>query len=163
MPALAPTLSLALTGLFLVGAGPASAAGLVCPRAEQPAPDGLVQAIGRPGREAGSRQALRAAVARMRGEGIANGAIIDQAVAAYCPLVAGDDTLSPEEKRGALRSFAAGITTLVYDPAQDDRAIRVTVPLPSALSDQIDVAAARARESRETWILRALEARVAER
>ncbi len=152
---------LALAGLLLLSAGPAAADGLACPGNGKAAPDGpLFEAIAKPGAAAGSNRDLRAAVQRLRAEGLSNGAILDHAVASYCPVIDRDSSLTLPQKQSALRSFAAQVTTLVYDPAQDATRILVTVPVPTALSDQIDAAAAKAKESREAWIVRALEAGV---
>ena len=157
-------LHLALAGLLALGAGPAAAAGLACPGGGTAPPDGaLFEAIGKPGAAAGSNRALHAAVAHLRGEGLSSGAIVDHAVASYCPRIARDDSLTLPQKRSALRTFAAQVTTLVYDPAQDETRILLSVPVPSALSDQIDAAAAKAEEGRDAWIVRALEAGVAGR
>ncbi len=164
MASKARSLNLALAGLLVLGAGTAEAAGLACPGGGKAPPDGpLFAVMSEPGQAAGSNQALRAAVQRLRGEGLSSGAIIDHAVASYCPVLARDDSLSLPQKRSVLRSFAAQVTTLVYDPAQDETQILLTVPIPTALSDQIDAAAAKAREDRGTWVLRTLEAGVAGR
>jgi hypothetical protein len=152
---------LALAGLLVLAAWPAAADGLSCPGNGKGAPDGpLFEAIAKPGNAAGSNQALRGAVQRLRAEGLSNGAILDHAVASYCPVIDRDPSLSLPQKQSALRSFAAQITTLVYDPTQDATRILVTVPVSTALSDQIDVAAAKAKESRDAWIVRTLEAGV---
>ncbi len=153
--------SLALASLLVFAAWPAAADGLSCPGNGKGAPDGpLFEAIAKPGAAAGSNRDLRAAVKRLRAEGLSNGAIIDHAVASYCPLIDRDASLTLPQKRSALRSFASQITTLVYDPAEDATQIIVTVPVPTALSDQIDAAAAKAKESRDAWIVRTLEAGV---
>ncbi|MET7246485.1 hypothetical protein ABZT49_24310 [Methylobacterium sp. EM32] len=151
--------SLALAGLLVLAAWPAAADGLSCPGTGKVAPDGpLFEAIAKPGAGAGSNRDLQAAVQRLRAEGQSNGAIIDHAVASYCPVIDRDGSLSLPQKQAALRSFAAQVTALVYDPAQDATRILVTVPVPTALSDQIDAAAAKAKESRDAWIVRTLEA-----
>ncbi|AWN47813.1 hypothetical protein DK419_17045 [Methylobacterium terrae] len=151
--------SLALAGLLTVAAWPAAAAGLACPGNGAGAPDGpLFEAIVQPGAAAGANGALREAVQRLRARGLSNGAIIDHAVASYCPVIARDAGLSLDQKQAALRGFAAQLTTLVYDPAQDATRILLTVPVSTALSDQIDAAAAKAKEGRDAWIVRALEA-----
>ncbi|KMO19401.1 hypothetical protein [Methylobacterium platani] len=151
--------SLALAGLLVLAAFPAAAAGLACPGNGKGAPDGpLFEAIAKPGAAAGSNRALHQAVKRLRAEGLSNGAIIDHAVASYCPLVDRDGSLTLPQKQAALRSFAAQLTTLVYDPSQDETRILLDVPVSTALSDQIDAAAAKAKESRDAWIVRTLEA-----
>lgn len=152
--------SLALAGLMVLAAWPAAADGLACPGNGKGAPDGpLFEAIAKPG-AAGSNRDLRAAVQRLRGEGLSNGTIIDHAVASYCPVVDRDASLTLPQKQSALRSFAAQVTTLVYDPAQDATRILVTVPVSTALSDQIDAAAAKAKQTRDAWIVKTLEAGV---
>ncbi|PIK72240.1 hypothetical protein CS379_15045 [Methylobacterium frigidaeris] len=154
-------LSLALAGLPVLAAWPAVADGLACPGSGKAAPDGPpFEAIVTPSAGAGASRDLRAAVQRLRGEGLSNGAIIDHAVASDCPVIDRDGSLSLPQKQTALRSFAAQITTLVYDPAQDTTRILVTVPVPTTLSDQIDAAAAKAKEGRDAWIVRTLEAGV---
>ncbi|BCM84705.1 hypothetical protein [Methylobacterium indicum] len=161
MPVASRLPALALAGLLLLGAGPALAAGLDCPAGGKAAPDGpLFEAIMKPGAAAGSNRALGDAVTRLRAEGLSNGAIIDHAVASYCPVIDRDGSLTLPQKRSALRSFAAQVTTLAYDPSQDATQILVTVPVPTALSDQIDATAAKAKLPRDTWILRTLEAGV---
>ena len=113
--------SLALAGLLVLAAWPAAAAGLDCPGNGKGAPDGaLFEAITKPGASAGSNRDLRAAVQRLRGEGLSNGASIDHAVASYCPVIDRDGSLTLPQKQSALRSFAARLTTIVYDPAQDE-------------------------------------------
>ncbi|QRE73988.1 hypothetical protein [Methylobacterium aquaticum] len=153
--------SLALAGLMVLAAWPAAADGLACPGNGKGAPDGpLFEAIAKPGAAAGSNPDLRVAVQRLRGEGLSNGAIIDHAVASYCPVVDRDASLTLPQKQSALRSFAAQVTTLVYEPAQDATRILVTVPVSTALSDQIDAAAAKAKQTRDAWIVKTLEAGV---
>lgn len=151
--------SLALAGLMVLAAWPAAADGLSCPGNGKGAPDRpLFEAVAKPGAGIGSNRDLSAAVQRARAEGLSNGAIVDHAVASYCPVIDRDPSLTLPQKQSALRNFAAQITTLVYDPAQDATRILVTVPVSTALSDQIDTAAARAKVSRDAWIVRTLEA-----
>jgi hypothetical protein len=140
----------------------ASAAGLECgaPPAGHPAADAaLTGAITSAHPDPG---ALRAAFARLRRDGVSNGTIVDHAVAAYCPLVAADGSLPLDRKREAVRRFAAEVTASLYDPGQDS-AVILSLPLAPSLVERVDAAAARAKTTRDGWILGAIEAGLAGR
>jgi len=89
--------------------------------------------------------------------------IIDRAVAMCCPLVDRDESLTLDRQREAVRRFASALTSLVYDPPgpnEGKSAFILSLPVKPALSLQID-AAAKAVKTRETWILEAIQARLA--
>ncbi|MBB5765068.1 hypothetical protein ABEV34_14955 [Methylorubrum rhodesianum] len=85
-------------------------------------------------------------------------------MAAYCPLVARDGSLTLDRQREAVRRFASTLTSLVYDPpdpTQGETAFILSLPVKPALSLQIDAAAAKAGKTRDAWILEAIQARLA--
>ncbi|MCP1549309.1 MULTISPECIES: hypothetical protein [Methylorubrum] len=89
--------------------------------------------------------------------------IIDRAVAMCCPLADRDESLTLDRQREAVRRFASALTNLVYDPPgpnEGKSAFIMSLPVKPALSPQID-AAAKAGKTRETWILEAIQARLA--
>ena len=139
--------------------GPASADGLDCgkPSEAHPAADrALAQAITSPNRDTGAATALRNAVKRLKADGVTDAMIVDHAVAAYCPLVAKDESLSLTAKRENVRRFASELTSYVYDPAQGEDALILSLPVPPSLSAQIDAAAAKAGQTRDAWLTTAI-------
>jgi hypothetical protein len=146
---------------------PASSAGLDCgpPPAPHPEADAvLTQAIVSPQLDTNAGTALASAVRRLRSEGVPRAVIVDHAVAAYCPLVARDGSLTLDRQREAVRRFASTLTSLVYDPpdpTQGETAFILSLPVKPALSLQIDAAAAKAGKTRDAWILEAIQARLA--
>jgi len=144
---------------------PAAAANLDCgplPAANAKADAELSQAIRSSKLDDTTRGALTAVVRRLSGEGVSRALIVDHAVAAYCPLVAKDDSLSFDRKREAVRRFAAELTGIVYDPAvQTDTAIILSLPVKPDLSEKIDLAATKAGQSRDAWVLQAIQAKLA--
>ncbi|MCG5247035.1 hypothetical protein [Methylorubrum extorquens] len=145
----------------------ASAAGLDCgpPSAPHPEADAvLTQAIVSPQPETKAGTALASAIQRLRAQGVPRTVIVDRAVAAYCPLVARDESLTLDRQREAVRRFASALTSLVYDPPgpnEGETAFILSLPVKPALSLQIDAAAAKAGKTREAWILEAIQARLA--
>lgn len=146
---------------------PASSAGLDCgtPSAPHPQADAvLTRAITSPQLDGTAGTALASAIRRLASEGVPRAIIVDRAVAAYCPLVAPDGSLTLDRQREAVRRFASTLTSLVYDPAepgQGETAFILSLPVEPALSLQIDAAAAKAGKTRDAWILDAIQARLA--
>ncbi|MCE4224951.1 hypothetical protein HCU64_14405 [Methylobacterium sp. C25] len=156
------TQRLCLAAAFLVALsiGPAAADGLDCgkpPSEHNAGNDALAKAVTAPRSQVGANGGLREAVKRLKADGVSAGMIVDNAVAAYCPLVDGDDSLSLDRKREAVRRFASEITGYVYDPGQTSDAIIVSLPLQTALSAQVDAAAAKAGQTRDEWLLDAVK------
>lgn len=141
----------------------ASAQGFTCgppPTALDAADRALAQAVRSPQLDGNARSALKSAVATLRGDGVSGGAIVDRAVAAYCPLVAKDGSLSDARKREAVSRFAADLTAIVY-PAEETDDVILSLPLSPALSERVEAAAANANETRGSWVRKAIEARLA--
>ncbi|AWI90149.1 hypothetical protein C0214_18930 [Methylobacterium sp. DM1] len=161
--------SLGLTASLAVAlaAAPARSVGLDCgpPSAPQPEADAvLTQAILSPRLDEKASTALASAVRRLTSAGVPRAVIVDRAVAAYCPLVARDGSLTLDRQREAVRRFASTLTSLVYDPPepnQGETAFILSLPVRPALSLQIDAAAAKAGKTRDAWILEAIQARLA--
>lgn len=156
------------TGMAVVLTGaPASSAGLDCGATSAPHPQAdavLTQAIVSPQLDTNAGTALASAVRRLRSEGVPRATIVDRAVAAYCPLVARDGSLTLDRQREAVRRFASTLTSLVYDPpepGQGETAFILSLPVKPALSLQIEAAAAKAGKTRDAWILEAIQARLA--
>lgn len=150
-----------------LAATPAAADGLDCgsPLSPDPKADAaLSKAIGSSKLDAGAHASLAVAVRRLKSEGLSRPLIIDHAVAAYCPLVAKDGGLSLDRKREAVRRFAADVTSIVYDPldpaGEAATAIILSLPVKPALMEQIDVAAARAGQTRDAWMLQAIQSKL---
>ena len=161
-------LALLVLALAAGSVGPAaSAAGIDCGKPPAPRPEAdavLTQAILSPQLDTNASTALASAVRRLRSQGVPRPEIVDRAVATYCPLVARDGSLTPDRQREAVRRFAATLTSLVYDPiepGQGETAFLLSLPVRPALSLQIDAAAAKAGQTREAWILEAIQDRLA--
>jgi hypothetical protein len=102
---------------------PASSAGLDCgpPPAPHPEADAvLTQAIVSPQLDTNAGTALASAVRRLRSEGVPRAVIVDHAVAAYCPLVARDGSLTLDRQREAVRRFASTLTSLSLRSPRSD-------------------------------------------
>lgn len=85
--------------------------------------------------------------------GISDTDLVNTMLAAYCPVVAKATGLSNTAKRARLARFSASVETLIAGsgvPAGSK--ILIQVPVAPELLQQIDRAAATAKQSREAWI-----------
>jgi hypothetical protein len=61
---------------------------------------------------------LQSAVYTLRAEGVPPGTAVNNLIAAYCPAVAADQSLSDAEKTQRVQRFARKATELIYSQAQ---------------------------------------------
>ena len=100
---------------------------------------------------------LRELVAELRRTGTKPAFIVDQLIAAYCPLVATDMSLTDQEKVGRVRVFSRRVTEMAYLPAESGEIdVLVTVPLTPTLLGRVDEASRRAGMSRDHWLEQAI-------
>ena len=159
-----PTLAAAFLGAGIAtGATAAFASDLDCavPSASRGVDASLARALRGAERHPGLDGDIRAAIGRMAAAGMAKGEIVDRLVEAYCPLVKSDPVLTFDQKQEAVRSFASAVTDTVFAPADAPESILLSVAIPPALSEQIQVAAAKRGLTRSEWVRDALTARLA--
>jgi mono/diheme cytochrome c family protein len=91
--------------------------------------------------------------------GVSDAEISDDLVAAYCPVLAGDAQLSFQQKQSRLSAFLASVTgILARDQTPTGAKILLQVGLPQQVINDVEAAAAAAKENRDDWIAKALEA-----
>jgi len=101
-------------------------------------------------------------VADLRKNGMKPALIVDSLVAAYCPRVASDASLSDAQKADLVRRFARQVTGVAFgQPGQGELDVLVDVPLAPNLLRQVEQAAAGAGMSRDAWIERAIKQQLA--
>jgi len=85
-------------------------------------------------------------------------AIADALNAAFCPVVAQQAGLSYQQKRARLAAFNEQVQTQIAPavPMGSDIRILATVPLPPAVLQQVDAAAAAAKQPADQWMADAL-------
>lgn len=94
---------------------------------------------------------LDAAVDALKKAGVSRAMIIDQVVAAYCPSVAANKSLSTLQKTLRVQQVAAILTHRVYN-ITDEEAVFVNVPLPPTTADRVNALAKEAGVSPGEWI-----------
>lgn len=100
--------------------------------------------------------ALVRAVTTLNAEGVSKGMVIDNLIAAYCPVVAADGGLSDAQKTEKVNRFAARIVSVVYNIDSAD-AIIVSVPFPPVMMDSINAKAQEKGLSAAEWIRTVVE------
>lgn len=102
---------------------------------------------------------LNAAVDTLRTQGMSRTLIIDNLIAAYCPIVAANSSLADPQKVSRVQSFAARITRIVYAIEDTDE---IVLDIPFA-PDTVDAIRAKAHASgitAEAWIVETIDAMV---
>lgn len=91
--------------------------------------------------------------------GGANGAdIVDDLTAAFCPIVAGDDSLSMAEKRARLNTFRREVESALAEGAMPSGSrVLLQVPLAPQTVDKVDAAARAAKQTRQKWLTDTIE------
>lgn len=95
--------------------------------------------------------ALNAAVTALRAQGIGSGIIIDNFIAAYCPVVAGNAALSDAQRATRVIRFASRIARTVYAVEGADQII-LDVAFPPSVVDAINAKASAAGIPPEAFI-----------
>lgn len=91
--------------------------------------------------------------------GISNGDLSDELVAAYCPVLAKDAALSFDQKQARLSAFLSSVTNILsagQTPTGDK--VLLQVGMPQSVVNDVEAAARAAKETRDDWIAKALEA-----
>lgn len=94
-----------------------SAADFVCPEAakvDPPSAQADITAVLPPGVDLSAPDALQSAVFTLLSKGVAPATVLDNVIAAYCPGVAADQSLTDAEKTQRVERFATTATGLVY-------------------------------------------------
>ncbi len=141
----------AALAIGLGAAQPALAAGAFeCPvrPVDQPA---AVKALLPAGNGLDDPAKLNAAVGAMRAQGVSQGVIIDNLIAAYCPLVAGNAALSDAQRATRVTRFASQIARTVYALDGADQII-LDVSFPPSVVAAINAKASAAGVSPEAFI-----------
>jgi hypothetical protein len=99
----------------------------------------------------GSVGRLNSTIDTLRREGMAKSQIVSHLVAAYCPIVAQEGSLTEAEKAAKVRRFAGRITQLVYS-LESGLDVIINVPLTPDVVDEINAAARRQGLSSPAWI-----------
>lgn len=98
---------------------------------------------------------LNTAVTDLRAQGVSNVVLIDSLISSYCPAVAGNTTLSDDQKTAQVRRFASRIVRVVYSLDSAD-AVILDVPFTPGVIDAINAKAAAERISPEAWVANAI-------
>lgn len=94
---------------------------------------------------------LNESIDALRRFGLSKTLIIDHLIAAYCPVVAQNSSLSDSDKTARVRRFARRITLLVYSEEQASEII-LDIALKPDVADQVNERAHEAGRSAEQWI-----------
>lgn len=136
-----------------IGAGQALAAGpFECPtKPLEAAQAAKIRALLPAGDAYAQVEKLNAAVAALKAEGASPVLVIDNLIAAYCPLIAAQPGLSDAQKSALVSRFAGRITRTVFGLDGADQII-LDVAFPPAVVDAINAKAQAAGVSPEAWI-----------
>jgi hypothetical protein len=94
---------------------------------------------------------LNSTIATLRREGMSKSLIVDHLVGAYCPMVAGEASLTEVEKAALVRRFTGQVTRLVYS-LESGLDIIVNVPLTPDIVDAVNTVAKKQGLSGPAWI-----------
>lgn len=97
------------------------------------------------------------AVTSLKAQGVSTTLVIDNLIAAYCPMVAAETGLSDAQKAARVNRFVARITRTVYSLDGAD-AVILDVGFPPTVVDAISAKAQAAGVSQEAFIQTAVEA-----
>lgn len=94
---------------------------------------------------------------RQASPGISDAQLVDDTIAAFCPIVAQDTAMSEVEKKQVVDAFAAQVNTEVMANALPTGAkVFVSVPLPQSVLTGAEAAAQAAGENRDIWLEKAI-------
>ena len=102
---------------------------------------------------------LNAAVDTLRKQGMSEGSIIDNLIAAYCPTVAANPALDDRQKTARLRLFAARATGVIYSLEGADEII-LDVPFSPQAVDAINAKAQAAGTTAQAWVAQIVNAQL---
>ncbi len=98
---------------------------------------------------------------RAANPGVSDGELSDDLVAAYCPVLATDAQLSIEQKQSRLSAFLSSVTNILAQGQMPTGSkVLLQVGVPQSVVSEVDAAARAAKQTREQWIEKALEAAV---
>ena len=103
---------------------------------------------------------LNASIDTLRGLGLSPTLIIAHLIAAYCPVVAQNGSLSDADKTARVMRFARRITLLVYGEEQASEII-LDIALKPDVVDEVNERARSDGQSAEQWIADVVKASVA--
>jgi hypothetical protein len=158
-----PKLSHIIKALIVVTALmplPAQAAGFRCPAADASDGNGKLNLSTEeiPRSQPGISEPTRAAIEKMKTEGIKSGDIIDKLVVSYCGRLDAESKLSDTDKSELVRRFASNVSGVVYrGSANNEEDVLVDVPVPTYLYGQLQQAAKTANVSQDIWIDQAIK------
>ena len=139
------------------GQNHAAAGPLVCPTgaAAQSIPTEQLKPLFAEGSIVERTAGLNRIVTALRDRGMNAGAIVDNLISAYCPVVAANAALNDRQKTMTVRQFAAQVARAVYTPDSADEII-LDVPLPPAIANALNGKAQAERISPQEWAARAI-------
>jgi hypothetical protein len=151
--AMTPVVAIVTSLVFITLAGMSEvhAAGFECDW--RPAPDIRIHVP--VGNALDDPQALNAHIDALRKQGLSRAFIIDNLIAAYCPIVAADSAISDTAKTSKIEAFAARITRIVYS-VESATDIIVSVPLRPDIVDAVNAKAREAGMTTVDWIVRVI-------
>jgi hypothetical protein len=91
-------------------------------------------------------------IATLRAQSVDASLIVDELIAAYCPVIAAETGLSTVERKARLANFSRQVTALVFPQTPQVDAVIINLPLPPDLLQQVDDAARQAQLSRDAWL-----------
>ena len=98
---------------------------------------------------------------RAANPGVSDGELSDDLVAAYCPVLATDAELSFEQKQSRLSAFLSSVTNILAQGQMPTGSkVLLQVGVPQSVVTEVDAAARAAKQTRDQWIEKALEAAV---
>jgi mono/diheme cytochrome c family protein len=98
---------------------------------------------------------------RAANPGVSDGELSDDLVAAYCPILATDAQLSFEQKQTRLSAFLSSVTNILAQGEMPTGAkVLLQVGVPQSVVSEVDAAARAAKQTRDQFIEKALEAAV---
>jgi hypothetical protein len=152
---------LTVFGLILTAMPPAAAAAgkFECPLPLGPDAPAKLQEIQRllpDGNAMADPDRLNATVDTLRRDGMPKRLIIDHLVAAYCPTVAQESSLTETEKSARLQRFTGQITRLVYS-IESGLDIIINVPLTPDVVAVLNAMASKQGLSGAAWIAMTVE------
>lgn len=141
---------LAAAFVGVLGAAQPALAAFECPAkpVDQPA---AVKALIPVGDALDTPAALNAAVTALRAQGVGSAIIIDNFIAAYCPVVAGNPALSDAQRATRVTRFASRIARTVYAVEGADQII-LDVAFPPSVIEAINAKASAAGIPPEAFI-----------
>lgn len=108
--------------------------------------------------ELGNRVGIIVAQVKRNHPGIGETELVDSVSAAYCPLLKAETGLSDAERSGRMASFVAKLQSqLTKEELPAGAKVLVKVPFAPETLSQVEAAAAKAKQTRDVWIEKAVE------